>query len=146
MTDTKTVMVTASGLAGICWSLIGQHSILLLVLFTANVLDYLTGIASAGVKGELSSQIGIKGVLKKCGFWVLVSVAIAIEYIMTYYMPQFGIAINIFPALTATVLVWLCVNETISILENLAVLGVPLPNFLADLIKKIKEEMDKKNK
>ena len=41
------------------------------------------------------------------------------------------------------VTIWLIVNELISILENLAVIGVPLPKWLTKIIGKLKISIDK---
>ena len=36
------------------------------------------------------------------------------------------------------VAIWLIINELISILENLSKMGVPMPNFLMKVVKKLK--------
>ena len=44
------------------------------------------------------------------------------------------------------VTVWLIINEMLSILENLGVLGVPIPGFLQSLVKKLKITTERKGK
>ena len=44
----------------------------------------------------------------------------------------------------ALVAVWLIINELISVLENLAKMGVPIPNFLKKLINRLKNTVDEK--
>ena len=41
-----------------------QHEYIL-VLFAAMILDYISGIVAGAITGQLSSQKGIKGILKK---------------------------------------------------------------------------------
>lgn len=42
------------------------------------------------------------------------------------------------------VAVWLIINEMISILENLSKLGVPIPEFLTKIIKRLKNSAERK--
>ena len=46
----------------------------LLVLFFAMVLDYLTGMTKAYIFSQLSSRIGVKGILKKLCYMAMVAV------------------------------------------------------------------------
>ena len=91
----------------------------LAVLLLVMCLDYISGMTKAWITSELSSKIGIIGIVKKlCYMLVVVSAAcvdwlvisglrlIGIEYEHSYY---FGVVVTI----------WLIINELISILENL---------------------------
>lgn len=42
------------------------------------------------------------------------------------------------------VIIWLIINELISILENVAALGGPVPVFLAKLLARLKNTVEKK--
>ena len=42
------------------------------------------------------------------------------------------------------VIVWLIINELISILENVAAMGSPVPGFLQKLLGKLKNAVEKK--
>ena len=46
-----------------------------IILVAVMVLDYITGMAKAWQAGELSSRVGIGGILKKVGYLVIVAVA-----------------------------------------------------------------------
>ncbi len=131
--------LAVSGIAGFFYSMLAPHGPLLALLLGVNILDYATGIVLAASHGNLSSSKGIVGILKKSGYWALVLTALAIEMLIPYAAPQFGITVNIFPTLTDTVIIWLAVNETISIVENLGDLGVPIPQKLKDIIAKFKD-------
>lgn len=52
-----------------------QMFVPLVVLVAAMMLDYATGLAKAYSAGELSSRVGIRGILKKLGYLVIVAVA-----------------------------------------------------------------------
>lgn len=113
-----------------------QLFIPLIVLVIAMVVDYGTGMAKAWSAGELCSRTGIKGIIKKVGYLVIVLVAMGADYLLRYGMEQVGIHINVDFLIAAIVIAWLIINELISILENVAAIGAPVPKFLVTLIKK----------
>lgn len=97
-----------------------------LVLFMA--LDYMTGISRAYKDKELSSAVGIDGILKKMMILIMVAVAVVID--------------NITGAngLIRQASVWFYIGmEGISILENAACLGVPIPEKIKDALLQIKD-------
>ena len=56
----------------------------LLVLFFAMVLDYLTGMTKAYIFSQLSSRIGVKGILKKLCYMAMVAVGAAVDYLRAH--------------------------------------------------------------
>lgn len=93
-----------------------------LVLLT--VLDYLTGVACAAVHKTLSSDIGMRGVFKKALMFVLVGVAHTLDaYVLGGDAP-----------IRNAVLFFFISNEGLSILENAASAGLPIPPKLKDLL------------
>ena len=72
------------------------------------VMDYFTGILAAGVKHELSSEVGFKGIAKKVCIFVLVGIANIVD---TQVLMN-GSAIR-----TAVIFFYLS-NEGLSVLEN----------------------------
>lgn len=116
----------------------------LVVLVVAMLVDYGTGMAKAWNAGELCSRIGILGILKKLGYLVIVLAAMGMDYLLRYGMAQVGVHIQVDFMLATIAAVWLIINELISILENVAALGVPVPGFLLALIKKLKSVTEKR--
>lgn len=129
---------------GVLSSYLVQLVIPLAVLVVAMLVDYVTGMAKAWNAGELCSRIGIRGILKKLGYLVIVLAAMGVDYLLRYGMAQVGIHIQVEFLLAAIATVWLIINELISILENVAALGVPVPGFLLKLIKKLKTVTEKR--
>ena len=129
---------------GVLSSYLVQLVIPLAVLVVAMLVDYGTGMAKAWNAGELCSRIGIRGILKKLGYLVIVLAAMGVDYLLRYGMAQVGIHIQVEFLLAAIATVWLIINELISILENVAALGVPVPGFLLKLIKKLKTVTEKR--
>ena len=99
-----------------------------LIIFV--VTDYFTGILAAGIRKELSSEVGFKGIAKKVCIFLLVGVAKVIDT----QVLQNGAAIR-----TAVIFFYLS-NEGLSILENSAVIGIPIPEKLKDMLIQLTNE------
>ena len=97
----------------------------LLVLFFAMVLDYLTGMTKAYIFSQLSSRIGVKGILKKLCYMVMVAVGAAVDYLLRSAVIGAGITLDVKLFFGMLITVWLTINELISVMENLAAIGVP---------------------
>ena len=94
------------------------------------VLDYCTGILAAGVHKKLSSKIGFNGIAKKVCIFVLVGLANVID------MHIIGNG----SALRTAVIFFYLANEGISVLENSAVIGLPVPEKLKGMLLQLTEE------
>lgn len=94
------------------------------------VTDYFTGVLAAGVRHELSSEVGFKGIAKKVCIFVLVGIANIIDT----QIIQNGSAIR-----TAVIFFYLS-NEGLSVLENAAVIGLPIPDKLKTMLIQLANE------
>lgn len=115
-----------------------------IVLVVVMLLDYITGMVKAWEAGELSSKIGIKGILKKLGYLVIVSVACVVDWCARYGAESAGMDWKFEFLFASIVLLWLVINELISILENVSAIGVPVPSFLTAIINKLKTSTENK--
>ena len=104
-----------------------------LIIFV--VMDYFTGILAAGVRRELSSEVGFKGIAKKVCIFVLVGIAniVDTQVIMN------GSAIR-----TAVIFFYLS-NEGLSVLENAAVIGLPIPDKLKAILEQLHDRKEKEH-
>lgn len=100
------------------------------ILFLSLIGDYTTGMIAAGINGELSSRKGWHGIIKKLCYGIAVAVGFGLDYIIQYLANSIELRVNIPAFFGVLVTVWLIINEWVSILENLAKIGVPLPKFL----------------
>ena len=122
----------------------GVIGVPLAVLFAAMCIDYGTGMAKAWVTGELSSRVGVLGIIKKVGYLTAICVAGIIDWLLISGLKQVGISISLSYFMGLMVTIWFIVNECISILENLADIGVPLPGFLMAMVKRLAAVVDEK--
>ena len=116
---------TIGGFIGWFW---GGCDGLIYALITFVVIDYITGVMCAIVSKHLSSEIGFKGLFRKVLIFMLVGIANVID------MQIIGAG----SALRVAVIFFYLSNEGISILENAAFLGVPIPDELKKVLKQIK--------
>ena len=93
-----------------------------LILFVA--ADYVTGVMCAAVDKRLSSEIGFKGICKKVLIFVLVGLANILDVQI----------IGTGSVLRTAVIFFYISNEGVSLLENAAHLGLPVPEKLKDIL------------
>ncbi len=96
-----------------------------------NILDWLTGWYKARVKKETSSKAGLKGIVKKVGYWVILLIAFLIPYMFRRLGKDLlDIDLSYLSAMGWFTLANLLVNEIRSILENLIACGYRVPDVL----------------
>lgn len=61
-----------------------------MILCFVMLLDYLTGVHAAFVNHELSSRVGLIGILKKLSYLTLVAVACVVDYLISTVGAQLG--------------------------------------------------------
>ena len=109
--------------------LIGGIDIAMTCLLIAIVLDYISGLIKAYECKVLSSKIGFRGILKKVGVLLVVMLAVLIDRVTG----NTG-------AIRTLVVYYFVANEGLSIIENLAEAGVPIPKSLKKALKSLKKE------
>lgn len=120
----------------------GHLIIPIIILAVVMLLDYGTGIAKAWVHGELSSKIGILGILKKVGYLVIVAVGMIIDWVLQAGISGLHLDFKLDFLFAMIVIIWLILNELISILENVATIGAPVPHWLTKIITKLKSQTE----
>jgi len=116
----------------------------LAVLMVAMAVDYISGMTKAWVAGELSSRVGVLGIIKKVGYLTVICVAAIVDWLLMSGLHKVGISVGMDFCFGVMCTIWFIINECISILENLAVIGVPLPRFLTAMIKRLAAVVDEK--
>ena len=112
--------------------LFGEVTGLFWALLAFMVLDYVTGIINAVISRTLSSEVGFAGLAKK--FVILIFVAVG-HIIDTYILGGT-------PAIMSAVMLFYLANEGISIIENAAKLGLPVPKKLVEIMEQLKEKSE----
>lgn len=110
--------------------LLGGLDGFLYALIALVVIDYITGVMCAVLERRLSSEVGARGIFKK----VLIFSLVAVGHIVDSQLIQTGSAIR-----TAVIFFYLT-NEGISILENTAKIGLPVPEKLKTVLEQLNKE------
>ena len=123
------VKLGAYFIAFLIW-LIGGWDTLAKVLFALMFLDYLTGLIVGYKMQNLNSQRAFKGLRKK----LLVLVILCGASLMHKLVPDL--------AFRTLVGMFYCATELLSIIENVAKVGVPIPNKLKKALEQLREEKE----
>ena len=142
MEKTSIVHFTLAGAIGALAAYFNILLVPLIVLTVVMAVDYLTGMFSASREGKLNSRAGVIGLIKKVGYLALVGVGMVVDYLMTSALAQIGVNSGMPNLFGLMVIIWLIINELISILENLGEIGVPMPEFLVRTVKTLKGRVD----
>ena len=106
---------------------------LLYALIAFVVIDYVTGVMAAVVDHKLSSEVGFKGIFKK----VLIFLLVGIGHILDTQVIGSGSVLR-----TAVIFFYLT-NEGVSLIENAAHLGLPIPEKLKSVLEQLHDRAEK---
>lgn len=131
MDKIKNIVYPFIGAIGAALSYVfGGFDVSLIVLFVLMVADYVLGLmccftlkSAKTDTGGYNSNYGWKGLLKKFAALIMIIVANFLDMWITHadVFRQFAI-------------ITYAVNELMSIIENIGLLGVPLPKFLTTVL------------
>ena len=130
-----TIQVVFAGIGGWLGWFLGGCDGLLYALLAFVVIDYITGIMCAVVDKKLSSAVGFKGIFKK----VLIFALVGIGHILDTRVIGNGSVMR-----TAVIFFYLS-NEGVSLLENAAYLGLPIPQKLKSVLEQLHDRAEKED-
>ena len=122
-----------AALGGALGAVMGGFDGFLYALVVFVIVDYATGLMAASVEKKLSSGVGFKGIFKK----VVIFCLVAVGHIVDTQIIGDGSVLR-----TAVIFFYLS-NESISILENAARIGLPVPAKLKAVLEQLREEKEK---
>ena len=117
------VVTVLTAVFGVFWYLFA-----LFLLF--NILDWLTGWYKARKLKEESSKQGLAGIIKKLGYWVILTVAFSVPVAFIKLGAYLSLDLGFLELIGWFTLASLMVNEVRSILENLVQTGYNVPKIL----------------
>lgn len=132
------VKLSIAAFLGILAAYLEIATVPLILLLILMIVDYGTGIGAAWITGTLSSRKSMMGILKKVGYLAVIAVGIVCDLLIEYAFAAIGQEIAVSYAVGLVIMIWLILNECISILENLSEMSVPIPGFLQRILKHLK--------
>ncbi|HIT00749.1 MAG TPA: phage holin family protein [Candidatus Faecaligallichristensenella faecipullorum] len=116
-------------LAGMAVGLMGGWDAAMKVLTVCMALDYITGVLSAIKEKKLSSSVGFWGLLRKGVIFLVVMLA-----------AQLDAALGQEAVCRTAAILFYIANEAVSMTENAAKLGVPVPGKILDVLEQLKSK------
>ena len=124
------IQIAITAIGGWLGYFLGGIDGMLIALLVLMTLDYITGVMCAIVDKRLSSAVGFKGIMKKCVVLMLVGVANIIDVHV----------VGTGSALRGAVICFYMSNEGLSLLENAAHIGLPIPDKLRDILSQLHDK------
>lgn len=121
------IQIAFSAIGGFIGWLLGGFDGFLYALIAFAVIDYITGVMCAISDKRLSSKVGFKGICRKVLIFILVGIGNIID---VYVLGDAGV-------LRTAVIFFYLSNEGVSLLENSAHLGLPVPDKLKDVLQQL---------
>ena len=128
------VQIAATAIGGWIGYFLGGKDGMLIARVVFMALDYITGLMCAIMDKKLSSAVGFKGICKK----VLILMLVGVANILDVHVVGQG------SALRGAVIAFYLSNEGLSLLENAAYIGLPIPDKLREILEQL-HNRDEKN-
>lgn len=132
----NTIQLIFTAIGGWLGWFLGGCDGLLYALIAFVVIDYITGVMCAVIDHRLSSEVGFKGIFKKVLIFLLVGVA----NILDVQVIGTGCVLR-----TAVIFFYIS-NEGVSLLENAAYLGLPVPEKIKTVLEQLHDRSESEDK
>ena len=132
----NTIQMVIAGIGGWLGYFLGGCDGLLFALMAFVVIDYITGVMCAINDRKLSSEVGFRGICRK----VLIFLLVGIGHIVDAQVIGTGSVLR-----TAVIFFYLS-NEGVSLIENAAHLGLPVPDKLKAVLEQLHDRAEKEEK
>ena len=130
------IQLVFAGIGGWLGYFLGGCDGLLYALIAFVAIDYITGVMCAINDRTLSSEVGFKGICRK----VLIFLLVGIGHILDINVIGTGSVLR-----TAVIFFYIS-NEGVSLLENSAHLGLPVPQKIKDVLEQLHKRSEKDDK
>lgn len=137
--------IIASVILGLVASFQHEYGILTLLVCGAIILDLITGILKAKITHKLSSKQGSKGFWKKVALLSALAFGFFLDC-LEFYLIRISLGQTPFTKISFGMIIgiYIILNESISICENLSACGVNLPAFISNALKNETNKIDNK--
>ena len=132
----NTIQIVFTAVGGWLGWFLGGCDGLLYALIAFVTIDYITGVMCAVADHSLSSEVGFKGIARK----VLIFLLVGIGHILDTQVIGSGSVLR-----TAVIFFYIS-NEGVSLVENAAHLGLPIPEKLKDVLEQLHDRAEKEDK
>lgn len=128
----NTIQIIFAAIGGWLGYFLGGCDGLLYALIAFAVIDYITGVMCAIADKTLSSEVGFKGICRKVLVFLLVGIANVLDVQV----------IGTGSVLRTAVIFFYISNEGVSLLENAAHLGLPVPEKIKMVLEQLHDRAE----
>ena len=126
-----TYNLAVGGIVTLLAAIFGKYWSLFAIFLILNLLDYITGYMKARKLKKESSSVGLAGIIKKLGYWIVIATAFLTAFALTTLGRDIlNVDLSFLTLLGWFTLACLMINEVRSILENLVEYGLDVPYVL----------------
>lgn len=129
----NTIQLIFAAIGGWLGYFLGSCDGLLVALVVFAAVDYITGVMCAVADKKLSSEVGFKGIRRKVLIFLLVGIANILDVQV----------IGTGSVLRTAVIFFYISNEGVSLLENAAHLGLPIPEQMKAVLEQLHDRAEK---
>jgi toxin secretion/phage lysis holin len=129
----NTIQLIFAAIGGWLGYFLGGCDGLLIALVVFVTVDYITGVMCAVADKKLSSEVGFKGICRKVLIFLLVGIANILDVQV----------IGTGSVLRTAVIFFYISNEGVSLVENAAHLGLPVPEKLKAVLEQLHDRSEK---
>jgi len=131
-------------LGGAVMSYFEKYTFLYVMVGAAVLMDLISGMAAALATGQgLSSKLARTGFIKKLTLLLGVAFGTFLDVLLPWGAQTVGLELSSGLMFSAVISVYICVGESISVMENICrCTGSPLPKWITRLLKEAKEKME----
>lgn len=130
------IQLIFSALGGWLGYFLGGCDGLLYTLLAFTAMDYITGVMCAVNDHTLSSEVGFRGICRKVLIFMLVGIANILD----------ADVVGTGSVLRMAVIFFYISNEGVSLLENAAHLGLPVPEKIKTVLEQLHDRAEKEEK
>ncbi len=128
----NTIQLVFTAIGGWLGYFLGGCDGLLIALVVFTAVDYITGVMCAVADRKLSSEVGFKGICRKVLIFLLVGIANILDVQV----------IGTGSVLRTAVIFFYISNEGVSLLENAAHLGLPIPEKMKEVLEQLHDRAE----
>lgn len=140
-TMTKGFIALVTGVFGYLAGCLNEIVIILALLV---VMDYILGIAAVFMQSkQFDGNLALKGAFKKALYAFVIALGYLGDYLIRYMTEGFGVVIPVKALLGTAVTLYLIGTEGFSIIKNLVLVGVPVPDWFAKFFGLVKDHSGK---
>lgn len=131
----SSIQLVFTAIGGWLGYFLGGCDVLLYALLLFVSLDYVTGVLCAIADRKLSSRVGFKDICRK----VLIFALVGVGHVLDTHIIGTGSILR-----TAVIFFYLS-NESLSLIENAAYLGLPIPKKLKAVLEQLHDRVEKED-